>query len=603
MQPACAQNDAADIRYVVEENNRIFRDGQSARYVQDLHLYLRCSARKDGKYINDEPDCIRYRQRGVTTSVEIPDLRTGRPMEEYRVRYDKVRHTHPQEYGLDGRRRVTFSLGDALRNKYTTELVGCRWTMQASDGERDIQVPDCGPLQQDVQLALSGDGAVMSWRANVRLVLRLADGRTIERSANAVIHDFLIVAMGDSFTSGEGNPERNHSSLTPAQWLDYRCHRSVFSYPVVTATALALADPRHSVTLVHVACSGAQTTIGVLEPYAGIISRRQAGGLWRSRWLLGQSRSSVPSHWRRYGTEVEKLPSQLDQVANLLDPAGGKPKRRPDLLLISAGVNDVGFTGLLETLARRRCGEACLAELRRKRELLDCAEASTTPATRSFKCLELRLAQMRAALDATLRPQATYLMEYIDPLRDEKNSLCTNEPLHKRRLLNGVLGPLQGTLGRLWPIEITEQEFRFADEEFYVPLKQALAKTAAVPGWAVPSPTDAHEQRKRGFCSSPSWYHTFEESKARQRTSPGTLIESTGTLHPNVFGHYYAALRILTRLRSDKHLAGHNLHLMDGSEFDPKASHLKRADGSDGFAFYLQNMHKSTERIERYYKF
>jgi hypothetical protein len=78
---------------------------------------------------------------------------------------------------------------------------------------------------------------------------------------------------------------------------------------------------------------------------------------------------------------------------------------------------------------------------------------------------------MRAALDATLRPQATYLMEYIDPLRDEKNSLCTNEPLHKRRLLNGVLGPLQGTLGRLWPIEITEQEFRFADEEFYVPLK------------------------------------------------------------------------------------------------------------------------------------
>ena len=85
--------------------------------------------------------------------------------------------------------------------------------------------------------------------------------------------------------------------------------------------------------------------------------------------------------------------------------------------------------------------------------------------------------------------------------------------------------------------------------------------------------------------------------------SPGKLFESTGTLHPNVFGHYYVALRVLTQLRFDKHLADHNLNLMDGSEFDPKAEGIPRADGREGFAFYLQNLNEKNEHIESYYKF
>jgi hypothetical protein len=601
--PACAQSLAAEIRYVVAGNNRLFLEGQGERYTQDLHLYLRCSARKDGKYINDEQDCAQYRQRGGATSVEIPDLRTGRPLDEYLVRYDKVAHTHSPGYAVGGRRRATFSLSNALRDQYAAQLTGCRWRIRGTDGAREILVPDCRPLDQDVELTVSDDGTTMSWRANVQLEVSLADGRTIERETNAVIRDFLIVAMGDSFTSGEGNPERNHSSPIPAQWLDYRCHRSVFSYPVIVAAALALADPRHSVTLIHVACSGAQTTTGVLEPYEGIISKREAANLWRNWRFLTQGRSTVPPRWKRYGTEVDKLPSQLEQVTRALGLAGNKQKRRPDLLLISAGVNDVGFADLLKTLARKSCGDTCFAELRRIRESPDCSGASTTPATLSFQCLEQRLLRMRAALDAILRPQAAYLMQYIDPLRDERNSLCSNDALHKRRLLNGVLGPLQSTLGRVWPVEITVDEFRFAEVDFYIPLKQALSKVTTPAGWSIPPPLEAHEQRQRGFCASPSWYHTFEESKARQRMTPGTLTASTGTLHPNVFGHFYAALRILTRLRADQYLSGHNLLLMDRAEFDPKAAGIKRPDGSDGFAFYLQDMHKSTERIERYYKF
>jgi hypothetical protein len=194
-------------------------------------------------------------------------------------------------------------------------------------------------------------------------------------------------------------------------------------------------------------------------------------------------------------------------------------------------------------------------------------------------------------------------MEYIDPLRDEKGGLCTNSPQHKKRLLDGVLGSIQGTINRLWPLELTEAEFRFADEKFYMPLKQSLAAVATGNGWSIPSPIMAHEKSKRGFCASPSWYHTFSESKARQGLAPSTIAESSGTLHPNGFGHFYSSLRVLAHLRAKGDLAGHNLHLMTAEEFDPKVANVTLADKTYGFAFYLMNKHNPLERLSRYYKF
>lgn len=78
--------------------------------------------------------------------------------------------------------------------------------------------------------------------------------------------DRLVIGFGDSFTSGEGNPERlalfsgepwtggnlpdrdpDPVSLaakdTRAQWTDRWCHRSVYSWQIRTALAAALSDP------------------------------------------------------------------------------------------------------------------------------------------------------------------------------------------------------------------------------------------------------------------------------------------------------------------------------------------------------------------------
>lgn len=594
------------IRYAVEENNRLFVDDDSKRYAEDLHLYLHCVARKVGSYIADGPVCNDYRQRAHASSIEVPDLRTGPVDKEYRVRYDKVLLAHPPGYAVDGRRRVRFYLSEAWWQSNSPQVTGCHWTFTTTGGQIDVLSANCTPVVQEADLLLSNDGKELSWQAEVRLTVQLASGSSLVLETKATVHDFLIVAMGDSFTSGEGNPERNQSRGMPAQWLDYRCHRSVFSYPVMVATQLALADPRHSVTLVDVACSGARTTEGVLQGYDGIISNGQAYRLWHRRWLAGRKSPLVPEHWKRYGTEVPTLPSQIDQVSELLDQQGGGARRKPDLVLMSIGVNDVGFSDLLYRLATKRCGAKCFAELRRWRaeEAADCADNSRKARVRqSLQCLEQRLAKVRETIVRTIAPQRAYLMEYIDPLHDEHNLLCTSKPQHKKRLLTGVLGPLQGLVGRVWPIELTEDEFRFADADLYMPLAKALGRTAAAPDWAVPSSLNVHEQWKRGFCAKPSWYHNYQESKAREGTNPGKPFESTGTLHPNGFGHFYAALRVLTQLRSEHHLAGHNINLMDDSDFDPKARGIVRPDKGEGFAFYLQNMHETSDRIDKYYKF
>ena len=594
--------DASAIRYEVESNNRFFLDGESTRYVDDLNLYLRCTARKDGKYNiadKDDRDCADYRglmlgAKSGSDQIVVPDLRTD-AVQGYRVRYDRAALAHPGDYVVDGRRRVFFSLNEEWRKDKGMKVSACHWTFRTLENSVEVYSQRCAPIGRDVVLALSSDGKNLAWQADVTLTLELSSGASVTLETKVIVRDVLIVAMGDSFTSGEGNPERNATSTMPAQWLDNRCNRSVFSYPVMAATALALADPRHSVTSVHVACSGAQTTAGVLEGYEGIV------GKWGAYVRFGPWADLASTV--RMGTTLQP---QMRQVASLMGGQSGR--RRPDLLVMSIGVNDVGFADLLLRLAREKCDEShCFPDLRRG-ETVDCwSKATNEPLKLSFDCLVQRLVALREVIDRELAPQRAFLMEYIDPLKDDKNRFCTEEMLNKR-LLDGALDQLPSVLGRIIQriirIELTEDEFKFADTEFFLPLKRALAQAAAAPGWAVPPPVEAHERSKRGFCASPSWYHTYMEARARQGTSPGALVESSGTLHPNGFGHFYATIRVLTQLRRPgNELIDHNLSLMDASEFDPKANGIKRPDRSDGFAFYLQARHRPSEPIARYYKF
>lgn len=135
----------------------------------------------------------------------------------------------------------------------------------------------------------------------------LNSGRPIKGEVD--VRDWLIVGMGDSNGSGEGNP--------PFYYL--RCNRSAKSYQVQTALAVEDKDPHSSVTFIHTSCSGARAEHLLNVRYAG-------------------TRPSSPS-----------LPPQISEVDSLLEEHGAElPRRNVDVALISAGVNDLAFGPVLE---------------------------------------------------------------------------------------------------------------------------------------------------------------------------------------------------------------------------------------------------------------
>ena len=152
------------------------------------------------------------------------------------------------------------------------------------------------------------------------LTLRVASGKkSVGKTITAQVSNILMVALGDSYASGEGNPRNVESWLAGGSlftqftpyWDSDPCNRSTRGAPAQAALALEQSSPKTSVTLVYVACSGATVTSGVLGPFAA----------------AGQTQS------------------QIEQVRQII---GG---RQIDLVSLSIGGNDIGFSSVLTVCA------------------------------------------------------------------------------------------------------------------------------------------------------------------------------------------------------------------------------------------------------------
>ncbi|MFT3731314.1 MAG: hypothetical protein QM780_07800 [Hyphomicrobium sp.] len=207
-------------------------------------------------------------------------------------------------------------------------------------------------------------------------------GREIAR-ADIKVRDILIAGMGDSFASGEGNPdmpvrfsrERSadystiglYGSLTGyparigpwkelgdkafikenARWLDQACHRSLYSQQLRTALQLAVEDPHRAVTFVGVSCAGAEITDGLFLRYKG------------NEWVpnpprLSQISAVAEAQCGKNKAQAVNLPDAYYQngaVPELRDiimrQCPQDVARKIDLVLLSIGGNDIGFSRLV----------------------------------------------------------------------------------------------------------------------------------------------------------------------------------------------------------------------------------------------------------------
>uniref|UniRef100_A0A158P7K0 PPM-type phosphatase domain-containing protein n=1 Tax=Angiostrongylus cantonensis TaxID=6313 RepID=A0A158P7K0_ANGCA len=71
-----------------------------------------------------------------------------------------------------------------------------------------------------------------------------------------------VAIIGDSFASGEGNPDVPRHGEKEAQWIDDRCHRSSKSFASTVFSEIAAVTPTY---LTFLACTGATIENGILE--------------------------------------------------------------------------------------------------------------------------------------------------------------------------------------------------------------------------------------------------------------------------------------------------------------------------------------------------
>jgi len=204
-------------------------------------------------------------------------------------------------------------------------------------------------------------------------------GRTVAETT-VKVRDILVVGIGDSFGSGEGNPDvpvrfsreraadYDHKGLLGyparvgdwkaigdkpfieenARWSDQACHRSLYSYQFRTALQLAVEDPHRAVTYVGEACSGAEVTAGLFLRYKG------------NEWVpfppdLSQISSVARAQCGDNKPEPQDLPEAYHMSGKVPELQGGlvllkceADESRPiDLLLVSIGGNDIGFSRLV----------------------------------------------------------------------------------------------------------------------------------------------------------------------------------------------------------------------------------------------------------------
>lgn len=340
----------------------------------------------------------------------------------------------------------------------------------------------------------------------VTLTVTQTDDQTASVTHDVTVQDRLIVVMGDSYASGEGNP---HSApaynwvwgiTTPTGWADSRCHRSAFAASALAAHALEQADPRSSVTYVSRACTGA-TTNAILTGYDG----------------------GDPAY-----RDPPTLPAQIDQVKAAVGDA------RIDDLLISIGGNDIGFADLVkDCIIVGHCHQDYGGVVKRFDDALAVLKTQRYPALTNELASPTRLPG---------GVRTTYLTQYPDATTAADGSRC-------EVLLADWTGGFGGS------------EVHWAADHVLEGLNDA--GDAAV-GAAVEQGRDwryvggiAVDSQGHGYCAGDArWITTFRDSCEQQGPKLAHLLggcdaSTLGTLHPNRAGHQAIATRYVEKLSAN----------------------------------------------------
>ncbi len=330
---------------------------------------------------------------------------------------------------------------------------------------------------------------------SVTLSAVVTGGPTLTTSHSVSVVDHLIVAMGDSYGSGEGNPHLPQQfdilgfTTSGAKWAQgdnndditashRRAHRSSWAGVVKAAVDLENSDPKSSVTFVFLSHTGATIPEGMLG--------------WQNSGDPGQPGSDQP---------------QVNQLTTIVG------NRRIDGLVMSIGGNDTGFLDIASRLVAADPSEPNYQSI-----LQSIWDDATNYRN---ELVNVRYPQLKSAL-VQFEIGQVFLTEYPDPTHDSSGGTA-------QQILHDIVGGY----------EVDQYELNEVRDRVMVPLAKSMASYAKANGWQYVNDI-ASAFNTHGYGD---WFRTASDSVIIQgpvfnRNFPSTeeKAATTGTLHPTPEG-------------------------------------------------------------------
>src|SRR5258708_6269948 len=231
---------------------------------------------------------------------------------------------------------------------------------------------------------------------------------------------------------GLGSPEfLSAFEKASARWLSRDCHRSQYGYPFRVAIELALEDRHRAVTLASFTCSGAEVTEGLfLDMPAREGASEVPGGKVRAqldqlsdlicRGPRSQSASYTLPTYAHGSTRIS-----AKRIAKTWCPPQSR-KRAIDVVLMSIGGNDVGFSALAAySLTANMPALAPIAPL-----IGSCSRFGPQVARAYLEVLDERMTALKEALrdGFGVAPPRVVQTSYEPIQFDETGMLCGAQP-------------------------------------------------------------------------------------------------------------------------------------------------------------------------------
>ncbi|PZF77367.1 hypothetical protein DK847_08585 [Aestuariivirga litoralis] len=292
---------------------------------------------------------------------------------------------------------------------------------------------------------VSGEGVALPYPGGAEISVNVVGEAPIITAAR--VKDLLIAGLGDSFASGEGNPNRpvafsdtrrfrnfyplrrQNDAGGGAEWTDELCHRSLYGQQLRAALQIAIENPQSSVTFLDYSCSGASIADGILGPQTYV---ERLASTERSAQLAAPMIAGGPKDSQLYRM-MRELCRETPEMKRGLPTCPESNFRRPlDFVFLSVGGNDIGFSNIVAWASLRDSASATIASFfgatvsakefaARMRDILPEAYANLASA------LETTV-PVTSAADGVFDPSRIVLTAYPDLVTNEAGDLCEASP-------------------------------------------------------------------------------------------------------------------------------------------------------------------------------